>query len=76
MVFEEPKYRVNWLPLVELWYNNSYHFSLKTTPFDALYGYKPPQMTIYDSAQMVAQFRTNNEQAQSRMKYFTNMKKE
>nr|GEY32733.1 hypothetical protein [Tanacetum cinerariifolium] len=31
---------VNHLPLVEFSYNNSYHASIKTTPFEALYGQK------------------------------------
>ncbi|GJR67328.1 reverse transcriptase domain-containing protein [Tanacetum coccineum] len=31
---------VNHLPLVELSYNNSYHASIKATPFEALYGQK------------------------------------
>ncbi|GJS80483.1 putative reverse transcriptase domain-containing protein [Tanacetum coccineum] len=31
---------VNHLPLVEFSYNNSYHASIKATPFEALYGQK------------------------------------
>nr|GEW17094.1 putative reverse transcriptase domain-containing protein [Tanacetum cinerariifolium] len=31
---------VNHFPLVEFWYNNSYHASIKGAPFEALYGQK------------------------------------
>jgi hypothetical protein len=33
-----------WLSLAEWWYNTSYHTSLEMTPFQALYGFKPPMV--------------------------------
>jgi hypothetical protein len=44
MAFQEPKKWVTWLPTAEWWYNSSYHTAIKTTPFEALYGYPPPQI--------------------------------
>jgi hypothetical protein len=34
-----------WLPLVEWWYNTSFHTAKKMTPFMELYGYHPPSIT-------------------------------
>jgi hypothetical protein len=34
-----------WLPLIEWWYNTSFHTATKMTPFMALYGYHPPSIT-------------------------------
>ncbi|XP_022727912.1 uncharacterized protein LOC111283615 [Durio zibethinus] len=36
---ERPKTWAQWLPLAKWWYNSSYHFALKMTPFQAFYGY-------------------------------------
>lgn len=90
MVFQEPKKWMKWLPLAELWYNTSYHSSLKCTPFQALYGYKPPQicefalpsplspeaaLTISEREQMIQKLKANLEHAQSRIKYFADKKR-
>ncbi|KAJ0704368.1 putative nucleotidyltransferase, Ribonuclease H [Helianthus annuus] len=38
---------IKWLTLAEWWYNTNYHSSIKTTPFQALYGYPPPIFVPY-----------------------------
>nr|XP_043637841.1 uncharacterized protein LOC122608824 [Erigeron canadensis] len=42
MVMERPHTWVKWVSLAEWWYNTTFHSSLGRTPFDALYGYRPP----------------------------------
>lgn len=44
MAFAQPKKWHSWLSMAEWWYNTSFHTSLKMTPFQALYGFKPPQV--------------------------------
>jgi hypothetical protein len=36
-----------WLPLVEWWHNTSYHTITRMTPFEAVYGQKPPSVLSY-----------------------------
>ena len=40
-VNDTPKQWAAWLPLAEFWYNSSFHSSLGTSPFVALYGHEP-----------------------------------
>jgi hypothetical protein len=40
-VHETPHQWCRWLPLADFWYNSSYHLSLGTSPFKALYGCEP-----------------------------------
>jgi hypothetical protein len=36
-----------WLPLVEWWYNTSYHTATHMTPFEVVYGQNPPSVLSY-----------------------------
>jgi hypothetical protein len=36
-----------WLPLVEWWYNTSYHTTTRMTPFEVVYGKNPPSVLSY-----------------------------
>ncbi|KAA3480533.1 reverse transcriptase [Gossypium australe] len=42
MISEKPFDWVTWLPLAEWWYNNTYHSTIKTTPYEAFYGQDLP----------------------------------
>ncbi|MCH80066.1 hypothetical protein A2U01_0000828 [Trifolium medium] len=44
----KPKQWPSWLSWSKYWYNTSYHASLKSTPFEALYGRKPPVLVKGD----------------------------
>jgi hypothetical protein len=46
MTFAEPNKWADWLPIAEWWYNSSYRTSIKMSPFEALYEYKPPQLML------------------------------
>ncbi|KAA3468824.1 reverse transcriptase [Gossypium australe] len=39
---EKPSEWVAWLPLVEWWYNTTYHSTIHMTSYEALYGQEPP----------------------------------
>ncbi|GJX55739.1 retrotransposon-related protein [Tanacetum coccineum] len=47
MTSEQPKKWVNWLALTEFWYNTNYHTAINTTPFEVVYGQKPPTHVTY-----------------------------
>jgi hypothetical protein len=89
MVILEPKKWLAWLPLAEWWYNTNYHTSLKCTPFEALYGYKPPMISevlvpgpdtvatdfLSQRQDMIKRLKENLIQAHERMKRFADNKR-
>ncbi|XP_027103329.1 uncharacterized protein [Coffea arabica] len=46
MCSDYPTHWSSWLPTAKLWYNTNFHTSLKVTPFEALYGYKPNHIPL------------------------------
>jgi ribosomal protein L21E len=90
MAFKEPKKWAEWLPAAEWWYNSSYHTSLKSTPFEALYGYAPPpihgisipcdvtpevEVTLQEKDRIMKSLQQNLLQAQNRMKKYADLKR-
>ncbi|XP_076935063.1 uncharacterized protein LOC143601564 [Bidens hawaiensis] len=80
-----PNQWLKWLSLAEWWYNTTYHSSMKTTPFEALYGYPPPLHIPYipndtkveameilhrDREAMITSLKQNLNQTRNRMKQF------
>lgn len=85
MTFQEPQRWLSWLSLAQYWYNTSFHTSLKMSPFQALYGYLPPQVselsvpghiasdaatTLFDKETILKQLKKNLQDAQVRMKMY------
>jgi hypothetical protein len=42
--FDKPSLWVEWLSLVQFWFNTNYQTSIKMTSFEALYGYLSPKL--------------------------------
>lgn len=42
MCYEKLATWIQWLPLVEWWYNTNFHSSIHTTPYEVVYGQSPP----------------------------------
>jgi hypothetical protein len=83
MVFYKQRKWANYLSLAEWRYNSNFHSAIKTSPFEALYGYPPPQLALgsaprskvesvnallKDRQSTIAQLRSNLVKAQERVK--------
>nr|GEW01420.1 hypothetical protein [Tanacetum cinerariifolium] len=88
MTREKPKEWVKWLPLVDYWYNTNFHTSIKTTPFEAVFGQPPSSPILYCPGQskvdtvdrslaareaIIQMLQFHLERAQSRMKDVTDL---
>lgn len=49
MVHRNPRAWPDMLPWVEYWYNSPYHHSIKTSPFQVVYGRSPPEIIDYQT---------------------------
>lgn len=85
MAFDKQRKWANYLSLAEWWYNSNFHSAIKTSPFEALYGYPTPQLALgsaprsqvesvnallKDRQSTIAPLRSNLVKAQERMKKF------
>lgn len=83
MVYDKQNRWAQYLPLAEWWYNTNWHSATKVTPFEALYGYSPPQLGLgsapksqveavntflRDRQAAMSQLKLNLQKAQERMK--------
>jgi hypothetical protein len=46
MTSSKPRQWYHWLALPQRWYNSNFHTAIKVTPFEALFGYPPPQLPL------------------------------
>ncbi|GJT66424.1 retrotransposable element Tf2 [Tanacetum coccineum] len=73
MTGERPREWIKWLSLAEYWYNTNFHSSIKTTPFEVLYGQPPPVHTPYvakdSSVELVDRNLQAREQAITMLKF-------
>lgn len=85
MTFQEPNHWHSWLALAEWWYNTTYHTSIQMTPFQAMYGYPPPQInefsvpcnvsnearvTLEQKEVIIQKLKISLTEAQTRIKHF------
>lgn len=85
--FEQPKSWSQWLHWAEYWYNISYQTAAGMTPFEAVYGRKPPTLikflpgetevaavsqALVDRDELLRQLKYNLERAQQLMTKYAN----
>ncbi|XP_059310661.1 uncharacterized protein LOC132062018 [Lycium ferocissimum] len=90
MTSNRPTNWKHWLNAAEWWYNTNFHTSLQCTPFEDLYGYSPPHLslgplletlvqaaedTIMRRQQMQQLLKDNLSKAQERMKHYADKKR-
>ena len=81
---DKPRSWVQWLSWAEYWFNTTYHESIGITPFEAVYGQKPPALVrsvpgeirvaavfkdLQDRDEILRQLKIHLERARERMKH-------
>ncbi|KAD2805797.1 hypothetical protein E3N88_39174 [Mikania micrantha] len=51
-VVDQPKAWAQWLPWAEFWYNSTFHSSTGVTPFEMVYGRRPPTVFQYSQGEI------------------------
>lgn len=89
VIGDKPTSWLTALPWAEWWYNTTYHSAIQMTPFEALYGYPPPQIPPYlpgssavqevdtqlrDRDTLIVLLKTNLAKAQARMNHYYDQK--
>ncbi|KAD5507781.1 hypothetical protein E3N88_15484 [Mikania micrantha] len=49
---DQPKMWAQWLPWAEFWYNSTFHVSTGVTPFEMVYGKRPPTIFQYSQGEI------------------------
>ena len=85
MCGQAPKKWTQWLSMAQWWYNSSHHSAIHMSPFQALFGYTPPSVTmgnmqearvigveqlLSQREEIMVKVKQNLELAKQRMKYF------
>nr|GEX68649.1 putative reverse transcriptase domain-containing protein [Tanacetum cinerariifolium] len=66
---------VNHLPLVKFSCNNSYHASIKASPFKALYGRKCRSPIVQETTEKIVQIKQRIQAARDRQKSYADLKR-
>jgi hypothetical protein len=89
-VSDQPKSWSHWVPWAELWYNTTFHISTGFTPFEVVYGRKPPVLVHFlegetrveavaqelrDRDEALRQLKHNLHRAQEQMKLYADKKR-
>ncbi|KAJ4789708.1 polyprotein [Rhynchospora pubera] len=74
MVYNQQKNWHKWLSLAEWWYNTHFHSSIKTTPFEALYGYSPAQLPM--GTPLRSRVEAVNQELKERQKVLSELKRQ
>lgn len=89
-IADQPKSWAHWIPWAELWYNTTFHVSTGFTPFEVVYGRRPPVLVHFlegetrveavaqelrDRDEALRQLKANLLKAQEYMKYQADKKR-